>query len=84
MVEPIEITQEMKESKQIKIDKYVEDINNSIRRAVENGRHDICFPIDKDNTYYWDVRRLFERKGYRIKPTGYIGGVWQLTEDLYW
>ena len=39
--------------------------------------------------YYFDdykeeVKTRFQRAGYIIKPTGYIGGVWQLTEDICW
>lgn len=84
MVEPMKITNEMRNSKQKKIDELVEIVNDRIRYAVEHGRHEACFAINKDNTYYRDIRRVFEEQGYKIKPTGYIGGVWQETEDIYW
>lgn len=83
-VEPMKITDEMRNSKQKKIDELVEIVNDRIHYAVEHGRYEACFAINKDNTYYRDVRRMFEEQGYKIKPTGYIGGVWQETEDIYW
>jgi hypothetical protein len=30
------------------------------------------------------IKKRFIEAGYCIKPTGYIGGVWQLSEDIYW
>lgn len=84
MAEPMKITNEMRNLKQKKIDELVEIVNDRIRYSVEHGRHEACFPVNKDNTYYQDVRGMFEEQGYKIKPTGYIGGVWQETEDIYW
>jgi hypothetical protein len=34
--------------------------------------------------YVSEVKTKFKAAGYVIKPTGYIGGVWQLTEDIMW
>lgn len=34
--------------------------------------------------YADDIRQKFLESGYTIKPTGYIGGVWQRTEDIMW
>ena len=34
--------------------------------------------------YASEVKAKFKAAGYVIKPTGYIGGVWQLTEDIRW
>ena len=34
--------------------------------------------------YAREVKAKFQAAGYIIKPTGYIGGVWQLTEDVMW
>lgn len=36
------------------------------------------------SSYEDEVRERFRKAGYKIKPTGYIGGVWQLTEDIMW
>lgn len=30
------------------------------------------------------VRAKFRSAGYTVKPTGYLGGVWQTTEDIVW
>ena len=34
--------------------------------------------------YAEEIKAKFKQAGYIIKPTGYIGGVWQLTEDICW
>lgn len=34
--------------------------------------------------YQDEVKKRFQKAGYIVKPTGYIGGVWQLTEDICW
>ena len=34
--------------------------------------------------YEDEVREKFRQAGYVIKPTGYIGGVWQKTETIWW
>jgi hypothetical protein len=34
--------------------------------------------------YKEEVKQVFKKAGYIIRPTGYIGGVWQLTEDICW
>lgn len=34
--------------------------------------------------YESEVKSKFKQAGYTIKPTGYIGGVWQRTEDICW
>lgn len=34
--------------------------------------------------YASEIKAKFKQAGYVIKPTGYIGGVWQLTEDICW
>lgn len=44
----------------------------------------------EDFQYYrWDdyvsvIKSRFQRAGYTIKPTGYIGNVWQRTEHIHW
>lgn len=88
MVEAMQITKEMKESRQSKIDKIVSKINKDIKEAVEKGCNSTYFACDKDSydteDFYDDVRRIFERSGYTIRPTGYYGGVWQRTEHIMW
>ena len=34
--------------------------------------------------YRDEVAEVFREAGYKIKPTGKIGGVWQDTEDIIW
>lgn len=34
--------------------------------------------------YADEVREKFRAAGYKIKPTGFIGGVWQDSEDICW
>ena len=88
MVEAMAITKEMRESRQRKVDLIVSKINADIKRAVEAGRNSTYFDCDKDDTrtedFYDEVRTIFEKAGYTIRPTGYYGGVWQRTEHIQW
>lgn len=84
MVEPIKITNDIKMEHQNRIDEIVEKQNRSIKSAIERNCHSACFVLDKYDSDYIEVRNIFERAGYVIKPTGYIGGVWQSTEDICW
>ena len=34
--------------------------------------------------YSDEIEKAFVAAGYTIKPTGYIGGVWQRSKDIYW
>jgi len=34
--------------------------------------------------YKDEIKERFIAAGYKIKPTGYIGGVWQDSEDIMW
>ena len=81
-----EITQEMKNAKAERIAKIEKKIDDRIRSAVERGNTYTYFPCDRDvdKDVYDEIRRKYERAGYEIKPTGYIGGVWQLSEDICW
>lgn len=82
----LEITKEMKNARAERIAKIEKRIDDKIRSAVERGESCTYFPCDKDSDkdVYDEIRRKYERAGYKIKPTGYIGGVWQLTEDICW
>lgn len=84
MSEPMAITQEMRKSREDKISAIIDRINADIRLSVEHGQNNACFSCDRDNPFYVDVRKKFESCGYRIKPTGRINGIWQLTEDILW
>ena len=73
----------------------VESVMRAIERASEKGYRKTCF----NPSAYWykteygtetfmkfddEVKEEFKKHGYTFKPTGYIGGVWQLTEDICW
>lgn len=75
--------------------KAVESVMRAIEKASERGRRKTCF----NPSVYWyedengirtfmdfedEVKEEFKRYGYTFKPTGYAGGVWQLTEDICW
>lgn len=73
----------------------VESVMRAIEKASNEGRRKTCF----NPSAYWyeteygtrtfmkfddEVKREFEKHGYTFEPTGYIGGVWQRTEDIMW
>ena len=82
----LEITNEMKNMRAERIAKIEKQIDERIERAVKNKETSCYFPCDKDGhkDIYDEIRSKYEKAGYKIKPTGYIGGVWQLTEDICW
>ena len=84
MVEPIKITNDIKMEHKNRIDEIVERQNRSIKSAIARNYHSTCFVLDKYDSDYIEVRNIFENAGYVIKPTGYIGGVWQTTEEICW
>ncbi len=85
-MEPLKITDEMKNKRQERLDKMYDEVNDRIKTALEHDRSYAYFPCDKvnDKDIYDEVRAKYEAAGYIIKPTGVIGGVWQLTEDICW
>lgn len=87
MVEPMAITSEMRFSKQARLDKAIEKQNASIKLAAEHGRAKTCFQCYdtvSEGDLYEEMKKIYERAGYTIKPTGYIGGVYQKTMDICW
>lgn len=88
MTEPMMITENMRNDRAEKVSKIIENINRNIKRASDQGLHECYFACSKDSyseaPFYKEVREKFESYGYRIKPTGYIGGVWQRTEHIEW
>lgn len=64
------------------ISKNIKYINERIQRAKEQGLNYCCFVADYN--YETDLKRMYFAKGYKFKPTGYCGGVWQDSEDIYW
>lgn len=88
MTAPMKITKEMRDSREGNISRIIEKINQDIQQAVDRGSHECFFDCSKCNDsqgpFYSEVRKRFEDCGYRIKPTGYRGGVWQLIEHIEW
>ena len=65
---------------------YKEKVSGKIYTSRPNGSkyedyEYITFPFCD---YEDEIRKKFRAAGYTIKPTGYIGGVWQQTEDICW
>lgn len=63
--------------------KSISSVMAAIYRAKEKGLHDTSF-TPTYNEVYDTVKYEFEKKGYWFKPTGLIGGVYQLTEQICW
>ena len=82
----IKITNEMKSERKQRLTEMEAKIDKRILNAVKNGNHSTYFACDKDGDkdIYDEIRKKYESEGYIIKPTGYSGGVWQLTEDICW
>lgn len=70
------------ESYQQAVAEEVSSVMNCIERAKSNGRTHTCFSVSQ--MYEREIKRMFLDKGYSFKPTGYCGGVWQLSEDICW
>ena len=84
MAEVLKISDEVKKQHEQRIAKMVERQNDRIKSAIEKGNHSTIFYPNTTDPDYRELRLMYEREGYHIKPTGYIGGVWQLTEDICW
>lgn len=60
-----------------------ESVMRGIEKASMAGYRSCCFdprPVEQ----YHAVKAEFEKHGYTFKPTGYVGGVWQRSEDICW
>lgn len=57
------------------------EISKKITPEVLQNPDYVYFRFDD---YSDKVKKRFIDAGYRIEPTGYIGGVWQSTEDICW
>lgn len=53
-------------------------------KLIPRKRLDERLPEYHFKDYRDEVADKFIKAGYTIKPTGYIGGVWQLTERIHW
>ncbi|MBE5917767.1 MAG: hypothetical protein E7273_13115 [Pseudobutyrivibrio ruminis] len=84
IIEAVPITNELKEAHEKRINEAVKRQNDRIIKARENGETCTIFYTDKYDQDYKEIRGIFEKAGYTIKPTGISGGVMQLTEDICW
>lgn len=57
-------------------------ITGNLPKGYNPDEYD-CYKYSFDS-YKDEVKERFESYGYVVKPTGYIGGIWQDTEDIYW
>lgn len=73
----------------------LKQVEKEIYEAAKKGKNHICYGLKPQyggfsirvNKRYVDVPELRDvliSKGFEFKDTGYIGGVYQHTEDLYW
>jgi hypothetical protein len=79
------IREEMQQSEEYKnkISKGIQILNRRIALAKEQGLNCTGF-VGFDFKYESEFKRLYKEKGYWFKPTGYIGGVRQDTEEICW
>ena len=71
-----------KQTNKDEFQKSCEKVLRDIEKAAREGRRKVCF--NPSMGQYDAVKRAFENKGYYFTPTGYIGGVWQRTENINW
>ncbi len=70
-------------------EKWQEIQMDAIQRANDR-KQNRCLFYDSgmyDGQHYefaHEMKEWLESLGYRIVPTGYIGGVWQLSSDVTW
>ena len=72
----------------VKLQERIEEIENDIKRACENGWTSTCVfahcnDADK-NDIDREAKKHFLRNGFTFKRTGMNGGVPQTTEDICW
>lgn len=84
MNEPMKITKEMRDRKEERISQMVDRVNKDIKMAAERKQNSACFAFDKNDEFYFEVKKKFLDSGYKIVPTGYLNGVYQRTEDITW
>ena len=73
---------------EIQLQKKIQSIERSIKRACENGKTSTCvFPFYSDyekSDVDLKAKEYFKKLGYTFKRTGMNGGVPQTTEDICW
>lgn len=64
--------------------KGVESVFREIEKARAAGKYQCNFYPYCKGDHYDSIKALFQKHGYEFRPTGYIGGVWQTTENICW
>lgn len=64
-------------------EKACSSVLKEIEKAKNGGKRQVHFD-PRPWQQYDAVKNAFKEKGYYFTPTGYIGGVWQLTENINW
>ena len=67
-------------------EKRIRQVEREIKDACEYGHTSTCWGMldQYKNPIDFEVKEHFRKLGYKFRPTGYSGGVWQHTEDIYW
>lgn len=76
-------------------EKAVNSVMRAIEKASERGYRQTCFNpsvywytndsgLETYIDFYDQTKKEFKKHGYTFKPTGYVGGVWQRTEEICW
>lgn len=61
--------------------------DRSIEYAIKDGRTSCDFSIhDSIYSNEWEdrMKEHYKALGYKFRPYGYCGGVWQRSEEIYW
>lgn len=78
-----------------KIKIAIKQVEERIKESAKEGNNFCCYGLKEcygGESFYIngkyeklpEVREHFIRKGFEFKDTGYIGGVYQHTERIYW
>jgi hypothetical protein len=71
------------ENYKIAISQAIKNLNKRIEEAKKKGLTDTSFG-GFSYKHEDELKRLYKEKGYWFKPTGFIGGVYQTTEQICW
>ena len=69
-------------SKNEELEKQIQKVVKDINKAKQAGKRRILFNVYDDHEPI--LKELFQKQGYKFCPTGYCGGVWQRSIDIYW
>ena len=64
-------------------EKACDSVMKDVELASAQGLRDCCFNPYPSNLY-GAVKDEFQKYGYSFRPTGYVSGIWQQTEQICW